>query len=172
MVEHWLPKPRVAGSSPVYRSLLSYRVSLTHFFTNMTETIKHVGRVEKVTSGFVTVRILQSSACSGCSAAKLCQSSETKEKFVDVRMDDTSCYHTGQEVVLQGSVQQGLKATWWAYVVPLGIVVLTILVAVLVGLNDALAALVALGVLVLYYFIMYTQRTLFESKFGFTILTN
>lgn len=24
LVEHWLPKPRVAGSSPVCRSLISY----------------------------------------------------------------------------------------------------------------------------------------------------
>ena len=135
------------------------------------EIIRHSGKVERVAKDTVTVRIVQSSACSGCSAAKLCQSSETKEKFVDVRMCNASDFHVGQEVLVEGTMKQGLKATWWAYVVPLILVVCAILVVVLTGGNDALAALAALGVLVVYYVIMYKFRSRFEDKFGFTIVT-
>ena len=135
----------------------------------MVETIKHNGRVERIADGLVTVRIMQSSACSGCSAAKLCQSSETKEKFVDVRTNKSDNYQIGQDVLIEGTIKQGLKATLWAYVVPLALVVAAVLVVVLIGGNDALAALAALGVLIIYYIIMYSMRTRFESKFGFTI---
>ena len=136
----------------------------------MVDTIKHLGKVERVTTGIVTVRILQASACSGCSAAKLCQSSETKEKFVDVRTDNFQQYEVGQNVMIEGSVKQGLHATLWAYVVPLMLVVLVVLIAVCAGVNDALAALCSLGVLVIYYIIMYTMRSRFERKFAFQLV--
>ena len=32
LVEHWLPKPRVAGSSPVYRSLDGFTFSVEPSF--------------------------------------------------------------------------------------------------------------------------------------------
>ena len=86
-------------------------------------------------------------------------------------MCNASDFHVGQEVLVEGTMKQGLKATWWAYVVPLILVVCAILVVVLTGGNDALAALAALGVLVVYYVIMYQFRSRFEDKFGFTIVT-
>ena len=136
----------------------------------MADTIKHLGRVEHVTKDVVTVRILQASACSGCSAAKLCQSSETKEKLVNIRTRNFQQYEVGQDVMIEGSVKQGLRATLWAYVLPLALVVLVLVVAACTGMNDALAALCSLGVLVVYYIIMYSMRNTFEKKFTFNIV--
>lgn len=135
----------------------------------MAETIRHRGRVENVGTECVTVRILQSSACSGCSAAKLCQSSETKEKLVEVRNAKPAAYKVGEEVVLIGSLSQGLKATLWAYVLPLVLVVAVVgIVYPLTG-SDALSAGASLLVLVVYYFIMYAMRAKFEKHFRFEI---
>lgn len=135
----------------------------------MVETIRHQGRVESVADGIVKVKILQSSACSGCSAAKLCQSSETKEKFVDVRVSNASTYAVGDEVVLRGSLKQGLKATWWAYVLPLLLVIVAVALTYILTKNDGLSAGAALLMLVVYYGAMYALRSRFESKFAFSI---
>ncbi|MCQ2195995.1 MAG: SoxR reducing system RseC family protein [Bacteroidaceae bacterium] len=135
----------------------------------MVETIRHQGKIEGIADGIVKVRILQSSACSGCSAAKLCQSSETKEKFVDVRVADVSSYQVGDNVVLCGSLTQGLKATWWAYALPLLLVISSVVVAFNLTQSDGIAAAVALLVLVAYYGGMYAMRSKFEKRFSFTI---
>ena len=49
------------------------------------KTIKHEGIIEKIGANHCTVRILQASACSSCSARQLCRSSESKEKLIDVK---------------------------------------------------------------------------------------
>ena len=50
----------------------------------MSDLIKHQGIVEKVDGMHVKVRIVQTSACSSCSAKGLCNASESKEKLIDV----------------------------------------------------------------------------------------
>ncbi|MBQ0020315.1 MAG: SoxR reducing system RseC family protein [Bacteroidales bacterium] len=135
----------------------------------MAETIRHQGTVENITGEIVKVRILQSSACSGCSAAKLCQSSESKEKIVDIRTSHSANYQIGDSVVVVGSLTQGLKATWWAYVLPLLMVIATVAGVYFAAGSDALAALAALTVLVVYYIIMYCMRSKFEARFQMQI---
>ena len=49
----------------------------------MTNIIKHQGTVEHIEGTHVQVRIIQTSACSSCSAKSLCHSSESKEKLID-----------------------------------------------------------------------------------------
>ena len=50
------------------------------------KTIKHEGIVENIGADHCTVRILQASACSSCSARQLCRSSENKEKVIDANL--------------------------------------------------------------------------------------
>ncbi len=85
---------------------------------NHTETIRHEGIVESIGADNVSVRILQASACSSCSARGLCRSSESKEKLIDVR-GHYPTLKVGDSVTLQGSVRQGLRASVLAYVIPL-----------------------------------------------------
>ena len=65
----------------------------------MTDKIKHLGVVEKVDGSHVTVRIVQTSACSSCSAKGLCNASESKEKLIDVYHNQVSC-QIGEQVVV------------------------------------------------------------------------
>ena len=82
------------------------------------KTIKHEGIVENIGADHCTVRILQASACSSCSARQLCRSSESKEKVIEVK-GNYSTLNVGDTVTLVGSVRQGLRASLLAYVVPL-----------------------------------------------------
>lgn len=88
---------------------------------------------------------------------------------MEIRDVDASLYAVGDDVVLVGSLTQGLKATWWAYVLPLLLIFVSVVMANVCAWNDAASAGLALAVLVVYYSIMYTQRSRFESRFAFTI---
>ena len=131
------------------------------------ETIKHDGIVESIGAGKVTVRILQASACSSCSARQLCRSSESKEKLIEVR-GDYPTLHVGDSVTLQGSVRQGLRASLLAYIVPLILMVAALFYGTHLN-GEAAGALAALLVLAIYYGVLYLLRNKLGKQFEFSI---
>ena len=131
------------------------------------ETIKHDGIVESIGEGKVTVRILQASACSSCSARQLCRSSESKEKLIEVRGDHPTL-HVGDSVTLQGSVRQGLRASLLAYIVPLILMVVALFYGTHLN-GEAAGALAALLVLAIYYGVLYLLRNKLGKQFEFSI---
>ena len=131
------------------------------------ETIKHDGIVESIDAGKVTVRILQASACSSCSARQLCRSSESKEKLIEVR-GDYPTLHVGDSVTLQGSVRQGLRASLLAYIVPLILMVVALFYGTHLN-GEAAGALAALLVLAIYYGVLYLLRDKIGKQFEFSI---
>ena len=134
----------------------------------MAQTITHRGTVKSVDGKHISVEIAQASACSACVAKKLCNSSESKDKLVDVVCDEATTYAVGEDVLLTGSLEMGLKAVWWAYIAPLLLLVAVLLVAGASG-NEPLAALSALAVLAVYYGLLYLNRGRLTRNFSFTI---
>lgn len=134
----------------------------------MAQTITHRGTVKSVDGKHISVEIAQASACSACVAKKLCNSSESKDKLVDVVCDEATTYAVGEDVLLTGSLEMGLKAVWWAYIAPLLLLVAVLLVAGASG-NEPLAALSALAVLAVYYGLLYLNQGRLTRKFSFTI---
>ncbi len=137
--------------------------------TNTKDTIRHLATITKIEGNTLHVKMLQSSACSGCHAAKLCQSSETKEKEVDVTTTTPEQYQPGQQVMLLGSVRQGLKATIWAYMIPVALLVVVLCVCTKLGLSEILSALCSIGTLAIYFFVLYLCRDKFQQSFSFSV---
>ena len=134
------------------------------------ETIRHEGIVESLGAEGCTVRILQASACSSCSARQLCRSSESKEKLVEVK-GHYPTLHVGDRVMLVGSVRQGLQASVLAYVVPL-IIMLAVLFLVTHHYGEKLGALAALLALALYYGMLFLLKDKLAGQFSFRIENN
>lgn len=134
------------------------------------ETIRHEGIIESLGAEGCTVRILQASACSSCSARQLCRSSESKEKLVEVR-GHYPTLHVGDRVMLVGSVRQGLRASVLAYVVPL-IIMLAVLFLVTHHYGEKLGALAALLALALYYGVLFLLKDKLAGQFSFRIENN
>lgn len=137
---------------------------------NSRETIQHEGIVEHIGAESCQVRILQASACSSCSARQLCRSSESKEKLIEVRGHHPTL-QVGEKVTLSGSVRQGLRASYWAYVVPLVLMLIALFVGTHFG-GDGTGALAALLMLVIYYGILYLLRDKFSNSFNFEIVNH
>lgn len=134
------------------------------------ETIRHEGIIESLGAEGCTVRILQASACSSCSARQLCRSSESKEKLVEVK-GHYPTLHVGDRVMLVSFVRQGLQASVLAYVVPL-IIMLAVLFLVTHHYGEKLGALAALLALALYYGMLFLLKDKLAGQFSFRIENN
>ncbi|MBQ8443173.1 MAG: SoxR reducing system RseC family protein [Bacteroides sp.] len=135
----------------------------------MAEIIKHRGIVEKIDGSHVVVRIVQTSACSACSAKGLCNASESKEKQIDVYEVNPS-YRIGEEVVLCGSTSMGMRAVFLAFGIPVFILLAALFVTMRVTDGDALfSAVVALLAVVPYYLVIYLMKNKLNKTFSFVI---
>lgn len=135
----------------------------------MNKKIRHEGMVEGVESGCVKVRILQVSACATCKASGFCHASESKEKLVDVYVDDAKCYQVGDRVDVWASTTVATRALWWAFGLPF-----VWMIAVLVGLlrltsNEGWAAIGALLSLFPCYGLLYLLRHRLRRQMTFGI---
>lgn len=134
----------------------------------MKETIQHQGVVEQTGTTTCVVRILQQAACGGCAVKQLCKSSESKEKLVEASLCGTSV-HVGQQVMVEGTVRQGLRAVCIAYVAPLlGMVILLFGASALWG--EDVGALLALLFLAVYYVGLYLCRGRLNGSFRFHVV--
>ena len=135
----------------------------------MADIIKHRGIVEKIDGSHVVVRIVQTSACSACSAKGLCNASESKEKQIDV-YEVNPAYRIGEEVVLCGSTSMGMKAVFLAFGIPVLLLLAALFVTMRITDGDALlAAAVSLLAVVPYYVVLYLMKDKMNKTFSFVI---
>ncbi len=135
----------------------------------MSNKIKHSGVVDSVDGESVKVRILQSSACSGCKVASHCNASETKEKWVDVVVEEGTRYQVGDSVVVVADAAVGFQASLYGYLLPLLCMVLTLVIILNLTGSEGTAALAALGILIPYYLGLYLFRNRLKRKLTFHI---
>ena len=134
------------------------------------EIITHDGVVKSVEGECVCVTIVQSSACSGCSARQMCNSADAKEKDVNVFTPDASAYRVGEKVQLEGRLSDGRRAALIAYGLPLFVLLPTVFLLMSLTGNETYSALGALSVVVLYYLIVFLFfRRRLQQSFSFHI---
>ena len=135
----------------------------------MADIIKHRGIVEKIEGSHVVVRIVQTSACSACSAKGLCNASESKEKQIDVYEVNPS-YRIGEEVMLCGSTSMGMRAVLLAFGIPVLLLLAALFITMRVTDGDALlSAIVAMLAIIPYYFVIYLMKDKMNKTFSFVI---
>lgn len=136
----------------------------------MTNIIKHQGTVEHIEGTHVQVRIIQTSACSSCSAKSLCHSSESKEKLIDIYDADAASFVIGQEVTIYGTTSMGMRAVGLAFGIPFLILIAVLVLCYKMTLgNELVSALVALMSLIPYYIFVYAIRNHIKKTFAFKI---
>ena len=131
--------------------------------------IDHEGIIDKIKDGKITVRILQKSACSECHAKAACMISDSKEKLVDIQ-DFSGEYRENEMVIVEGKESLGYKAVFWAFVLPLIIILATLILSTSVwNYSELEAAMSTLIALAPYYTILYFLRNKMAKSFRFNI---
>lgn len=134
---------------------------------DITEIIHHRGVVERIDGEKCYVRILQHSACAGCAAHKLCNSSESKEKIIEV-LQKKDMLQVGDVVDVEGTVTQGLRAVYICYLIPLLILILFLFIGERMG-GDLVGIALSLLFLAIYYMSLYLNRSRIGQHFVFSV---
>ena len=136
------------------------------------ERIEHEGKVISVDKDYISVEILNKSACAACHAKAVCGASDQSVKVVEVAQDISTLaadYQVGETVNVVMSSAMGTQAIWLAYVVPLIVLMASILVFSLCGAGELAMGLGALGIVALYYLGVYLFRNRISKIFIFSI---
>lgn len=134
--------------------------------------ITHPGIVEQVGTHSLLVRIVQTTSCAACSIKGHCSSAEQKEKLITVYLSDTSAYQPGDSVTVLATTRMGLMAVFWAFLLPLVWLFVSLFVLKHSTGNDAYAALGGLLLLLPYYLVLWLNRKRMKKHFLFQIQPN
>ena len=128
--------------------------------------IKHSGEVIRIDGSTIYVKMTVSSACGSCQARMVCGASESADKVVEVESSDAANYQVGDkvEVALQKR-SMGVRSVVLAYLIPLIVLSVVLFCSVMAGVEEGIAALIAILGVGCYYVALYMSR----NKIGKTV---
>ncbi|MBR6286544.1 MAG: SoxR reducing system RseC family protein [Bacteroidaceae bacterium] len=132
--------------------------------------IEHDAIVANVGGKHLKVRIVQTSACAGCTAKAICSSAEKRELLIDIDEPNAADYKVGDMVKIVGAASMGREAVMIAFVFPFVVLLASLLFTYhLTGGNQPVAGLVSLLSLVPTYFVIYLLRDKLKKKLSFKL---
>lgn len=135
---------------------------------NIENFVKHEGIISKIRNNVVTVSLKGNINCEGCNIKSICSISDSNSKEVEVYYPDKRLkLHEDVNVILKKDL--GLKAIFWAYVLPF-LLLISILIIASTFLSELFAGLLAISFLIPYYLILYVLRNQFKKIFKISIL--
>jgi len=136
------------------------------------EKIEHEGKVIDISQEYVSVEILNKSACAECHARSACGASDQQIKVVEIPLDIkilSRDLKVGDTVNVVLSPILGVKAIWFAYVIPLIILLATIFVLSMLHLPELAIGLSSLGAVGTYLVVLSFFRKKLSRIFVFSI---
>ena len=135
-----------------------------------TNNISHTGRVIGIFNDTVTVAVESTEACGSCSSRSACSLGvESKTRNILINTPEAAEYSVGEVVKVSAKAQMGLMAVALCYAVPAVVLVAAIAVFVLCGVAEGIAALSSLGVVAVYYAVIWLFRDKLAQKISFSI---
>ena len=133
------------------------------------DDINHEGIIKDIEEGFITVEILNKSACSVCHAKGVCTLGDEKIKEIEIDTTGLELFEIGERVNVVMKKSMGFKALWISYLTPL--IILLVLLVSLSALNvpELITGLTIIAAISLYYFIIWMLRDKLKREFIFTI---
>lgn len=135
----------------------------------MENRISHEGIVTKIDNDNVEVKILSKSACASCNIKTACNMSEMQEKIISIPAPKDKKLSIGQDVVISIKLGQANRAVIFAYVIPVIILISMIFILSVLKIDEGVNALISIGTLVPYYFILYLLKDRIKRKFEYEI---
>jgi positive regulator of sigma E activity len=134
------------------------------------EKLVHLGIVDAISGKSMRVRIEQSASCSGCHASQACSAADKQEKCIDIPVFSGS-FQLGQAVLVEGESSFGLKAVFFAYMLPLILMMAALALSTLwlFPRKEGVGALISLATVLLYYLALSPFRQYLRTRFVFTV---
>jgi sigma-E factor negative regulatory protein RseC len=135
----------------------------------MGKLLEHKGVVSEVGEKLVEVEFVTESACSECRAKGMCGVDEGNRRYVTVYEPMAHYYVVGEEVMIGVSEVMGMKAAVYAYIIPFFILLGGLILTTRLGWGEVAAGLTSLGVMCLYYVVLWFMRRRIEKEIVFKI---
>jgi sigma-E factor negative regulatory protein RseC len=132
------------------------------------ELLRHTGIVKQVNPTSLVVSIINQSACSGCHAKGACTVADLQEKEIKITTYRKN-YTPGTMVTVIFRESSGMKALFLGYVIPFLILLTTLIIAIEVTGNEIYGGLIAIAMLVPYYFALYFSKNKLKKIFTFEL---
>ena len=135
----------------------------------MEEHVSHPGVIVGINDKDIEIEILSSSMCGSCGIKSACGMSEMQEKRVTVPKPVDKEYIVGQPVSIIMNTKQGNKAALFAYFIPAFLLVAIIVILSNLSVKEWLAALIGVGVIAVYYIVLYFIKEKLKDEFKYEI---
>ena len=132
------------------------------------DDICHNGFISRINSNTLYVIIVSQSACSECHAKGFCSVADQKDKEIEITGFKKN-YQVGQEVTVVMRESDGLKAILIGYFLPFLVLIISLFITIGLTGNEITGALVSIGMVVLYYGILYISRNKLQKSFRFEL---
>ncbi len=133
------------------------------------ETVTHSGIVRKIEGGKAEVSVISKASCVSCSLNNVCSVSDMKEKIIEVDVSQVRQYSEGDNVVVEMKQSYGVWAVLLGYFFPFLVLFLGLILFLHFGLDQGLAGILAIALLIPYYGVLYLLRHFFKKHFRYQI---
>ncbi len=133
--------------------------------------VTHPGIIKKVEENQVEVAIMVTSSCAHCDIKGACTVSEVEEKSVLIKVDDINKFKVNQSIIIEMRQSLGTWAVLLGYVFPFLVLFLCLIILLNVGMDQGMAGIISLLLLIPYYFTLYFLRNYLGTKFNYSIRT-
>jgi sigma-E factor negative regulatory protein RseC len=137
-------------------------------YTDVLIMISHTGTIKSINNQHLIVKIISETACSSCHAKGACSSAEQSEKEIEIRHSEDD-FSVGEQVLVVTSNSQGYRALIYAYVLPLILLVVSLIIFVPIFNNEAKAAMASILCLLPYYLLLWLLRSKIRDSFHFNV---
>ena len=131
--------------------------------------VTHSGIVKKIDDGRVLVSIIARSACASCHIKGACTLSEVEEKIIEVDLVEDQNFSIGQEVMVEMKQALGTWAVLFGYFFPFLLVISSLIIFTVLGLDQGLSGVLSILILAPYYLIMYLSRSFLRKRFTYRL---
>mgnify|MGYP001039275893 CR=1 FL=1 len=133
-----------------------------------TKEIEHDGWVLEIHDNLVKVNIMAQAACASCNAKGVCSAADVEEKIIEVS-NPRGDFRIGERVKVYMEQSLGFKALFLGYVLPFILVMIALIVTQEFTTSEGIIGLVALGLLPIYYLLLYQFKDHIKKQFSFKL---
>jgi len=136
----------------------------------MSREIHKEATVVEITEEKIVLEICAHEACGSCAAKGMCgQDGQSQQKRIELHNDGVP-RNVGDKVTLVISSSMGLKGAFFAYFLPVVVVLSGIIVMQQYGIGDFVSGIVALAILALYFLLLWIFKDKIEKNILVSIL--
>lgn len=134
------------------------------------ENLRRSAEIVRVAPQCLWVRVCRREACGSCAARSACSLQTSSRQIFRIPIDRQQNFRPGQSILIEITPKSGFLAVFWAYLLPLFLMLSTLLLVNTLTKNELTAGIFSIIILVPYYLVLFLNQKYFNQKFNFKIL--